>query len=142
MYSEYLQNYRNYQVLVYFLIGGFAYPIIHESMQLWNEGLEYLKDIWNYIDICYILCSIANAVVQYKLKPEHLACKMLMMTLIVLITFKTFFFFRIFPSFTPIVVLVSQVIMDLRAFMFTFTVLLLMLSQIMVVIQLGVDRKP
>ena len=68
---------------------------------------------------------------QITLKPEQLSSKIMMMIVIVMITFKTFYFLRIFPTFTPIVVLVSQVIIELKAFMLFFTILLLMLSQIL-----------
>jgi hypothetical protein len=53
------------------------------------------------------------------------------------ITVKTFFFLRMFPSFTPIVVMLNNVIYDLRIFLFFYSTMLFFFSLIFSVLGLG-----
>lgn len=62
-----------------------------------------------------------------------------MITLVILlVTLKTFFYMRMFTSLTPIVVMLSRVIYDLRAFTLIFMIQIIMLSQFFSILQMGV----
>jgi len=47
-----------------------------------------------------------------------------MCIIILMLILKTFFFLRIFPSLTPIVVMITKVIYDLRIFLFFYMLLI------------------
>lgn len=60
---------------------------------------------------------------------------MIFTTLIMLI--KTFFFMRIFEQFTKLVIMIKNVISDLREFMIFYFILLIMFSVILGVLGVG-----
>lgn len=51
-----------------------------------------------------------------------------MCIIVLLLIVKTFFFLRIFPTLTPIVVMLTNVIWDLKIFLFFYTILILLFS--------------
>lgn len=63
-----------------------------------------------------------------------------MIMIILFLVVKTFFFLRIIESFTPIVIMLINVIYDLRIFLFFYGILLLMYSLIFCVIGIGLGN--
>ena len=57
--------------------------------------------------------------------------------LILMVIMKTFFYLRIFPSLTPIVVMINSVIYDLRIFMFFYGLLISFFCLVFAVLGLG-----
>ena len=57
--------------------------------------------------------------------------------MILMITLKTFFFLRMFSSLTPIVVMLQNVIYDLRIFLFFYTIMLFFFSLLFAVLGMG-----
>jgi hypothetical protein len=55
----------------------------------------------------------------------------------IFILFKTLFFLRIFPNYTPIVMMLVHVVYDLRQFLFVYSILLFMLTLLFSVMGLG-----
>lgn len=108
--------------------------------------LEYFSDPQNYADLLYIYGSIANIVLQLYLGPFHIVSKILMCFIVLLLISKTFFFLRIFPVLTPIVVMITNVIYDLRIFLLFYLILIALFCQIFAVLGLGnqfqIDEKP
>lgn len=87
---------------------GILYPWIYDVTQLIRNGLaDYLGDPWNYADMVYIYGSIANIILQLYFGPFHVACRIMMCIIILLLIVKTFFFMRIFPTLTPLVVMLT-----------------------------------
>ena len=60
-----------------------------------------------------------------------------MSTIVLILITKTFFFLRLFPTLTPIVVMITNVIYDLRIFLFFYFILILLFSQLFAVVGLG-----
>ena len=101
---------------------------------MYKVGLrEYMTDLWNYIDMCYIWASIAQVILHTYRDPLNLECKITMNIVLFLGMGKTFFFLRIFDELSPIVTMLSRVMRDLRVFMLFFFILIIMFS-----LQLGV----
>lgn len=98
---------------------------------------EYFSDPQNYADLLYIYGSIANIMLQLFLGPFHIASKVLMCMIVLLLISKTFFFLRIFPVLTPIVVMITNVIYDLRIFLLFYLILIALFCQIFAVLGLG-----
>ena len=88
----------------------------------------YFSDVNNYADFLYITLSIANAVLQILYDPFQLPARILMCIIVGLLIVKTFFFLRIFPTLTPIVVMLTNVIWDLKIFLLFYTILILLFS--------------
>lgn len=99
--------------------------------------MDYLSDPWNYADMVYIYGSITNIFLQLTLGPFHIASRIIMCIIIILLIVKTFFFMRIFPSLTPLVVMLTSVFADLKAFMTFYTILIIMLGQLYAIIGLA-----
>ena len=63
----------------------------------------------------------------------------MMCIIVILLITKTFFFLRIFPVLTPIVVMINNVVYDLRIFMFFYLILISLFCQIYAILGLGND---
>ena len=98
---------------------------------------EYLSDPQNYADLLYIYGSVANIFIQLRLGPFHIVSKIFMVIIVLLLISKTFFFLRIFPTLTPIVVMIQNVIYDLRIFLFFYLILIALFCQIFGILGLG-----
>lgn len=100
---------------------------------------EYIND--NKVDTVYYIAGITNIVLQYLpdqgFGPRSVTCKVLMCYLVVNMIIKCFFYLRIFESMTGIVVMLTNVISDLRAFMLFYIILLWLSSHMFMVIGLG-----
>ena len=108
---------------------GIIYPACYDLLQLYRDGIaEYCSDLYNFADFIYIWGSLANSILQVIYGPQAVFTKIIMITLVVLLITKTFFFLRMFDSLTPIVVMITTVIYDLRIFLLFYTILILLFS--------------
>ena len=117
---------------------GLVYPVVYELTQLIKTGFwEYIGD--NKVDVLYYIAGITNIILQYNkdFGPTSVTCKVLMCYLVVNMIVKSFFYLRIFESMTGIVVMLQNVIADLRAFMLFYAILLWLTSHMFMVIGLG-----
>lgn len=89
----------------------------------------------------YIFMSIVNCYLQITLGPVHTACRLVMCLIILMVLMKTFFYLRIFPALTPIVVMINSVIYDLRIFMFFYGLIITFFSLVFAVLGLGNDNE-
>jgi hypothetical protein len=60
-----------------------------------------------------------------------------MILLIILLITRSFYFLKMFPTMTSIVVMVWHVIMDLRYFLFLYGLFIFIISQVYAVLGLG-----
>ena len=117
---------------------GLFYPALYEFAQLIKLGIgEYLNNTDNYIDMLYVWGSILNIILQSIYGPFKIWNKILMCIIVGLLITKTFFFLRIFPTLTPIVVMITNVVYDLRIFLLFYTILVFLFCQIYAVLGLG-----
>ena len=76
---------------------GLIYPAGYDLLQLYRGGLEeYVSDPYNFADFIYIWGSLANSILQVISGPQVVLLKVIMITLVVLLITKTFFFLRMF----------------------------------------------
>jgi len=127
------------QVIYAILIAvGILYPTLYDFSQMVRGGpVAYFSDSANYADLMYICGSIGNIVLQLRLGPFHIASKIFMCIIVLLLISKTFFFLRIFPVLTPIVVMITNVIYDLRIFLLFYLILIFLFCQIFAILGLG-----
>ena len=119
---------------------GILYPWIYDLIQLINDGPKvYFLDSWNWIDFFYIYGSILNIIFQLTIGKHNIFTVINFCFIIVFLVIKTFFFLRIMESFTPIVIMMTNVIYDLRIFMLFYTILLFMFSLMFSVVGVGLD---
>jgi hypothetical protein len=85
----------------------------------------------------YIYGSIANCVLQFVYGPFHIVTRIMSCFVVILLIVKTFFFLRIFPSNTPLVVMLTRVFGDLKPFLLFYTILIIMLGQTYAVLGLA-----
>jgi hypothetical protein len=97
----------------------------------------YFSDLTNYSDILYIWGSIINVFLQNVLGPFHIVCKVIMIIIVLQVLLKSFFFLRVYPLLTPIIVMLKTVIYDLRIFMFFYIILIGLFCQTFAVLGLG-----
>lgn len=117
---------------------GIFYPAIYDWTQMYKSGIgEYLSDKWNYVDMLYIWSSIANIIFQNLAGPLTLVSKVLMMIILFLGLIKTFFFLRIIEILSPIVTMLTNVIYDLRIFLFFYGLLIYLFSLMVGILGVG-----
>jgi hypothetical protein len=96
-----VQSVDNYSML---LIIGIVYSTLYNITQLFREGIkQYVSDEWNIIDAFYILTGVSQIIVHRILGPFHFISKIQMLIVIMIALNKTFFFLRIFKSYSNIV---------------------------------------
>lgn len=98
---------------------------------------HYFSELKNYQDILYIYASIANIILQNILSPVDLACKILMIFIILLAVVKTFYYLKIFGALSPIVTMLANVIYDLRIFLLFYIILIVLFSLLLGILGLG-----
>lgn len=140
-YEEDLIRHFKFSLL---LLAGIFYPWMYDLVQFIKDGPKvYFSDPWNYVDFFYIYGSLANIVCQTILGQYNILTEVIMVMIILLLIVKTFFFLRIIESFTPIVIMLINVIYDLRIFLLFYGILLFMYSLLFSVIGIGlVDVQP
>jgi hypothetical protein len=117
------------------------YPWIYDLIQLIQAGPKvYFSDPWNYADVYYIYGSIINIFLQIFLDKWNVWVIINLSLIIVLMIIKTFFFLRIRESFTPIVIMLTNVIYDLRIFLMFYSILLFIFSLLFSVIGVGLKE--
>ena len=138
--NSYIEESENQIVYACLLAVGIIYPSIYDFSQMFKLGPdEYFQEFWNFVDIMYILGMFFNIGLQILLGPFSLYSRISMCVIVLALLVKTFFFLRIFPTLTPIVVMLSEVIYDLRVFLLFYVILISFFSQIFAVLGLGND---
>lgn len=121
-------------VLLIFL----AYPFVYECIQMIGIGvIEYVTDIGNWVDLLFIISSVAMPIVHTMISPMHWFSRALMCCNVVLGMRRTFNVLRIFAPFSPIVVMLSSVIVQLSAFMTFYFIQCLLFSLMIGVLGVG-----
>ena len=91
-----------------FLAFGIIYGAIYDFTQFMRIGpKKYFQDPWNYIDMVYIVTSVIQVILHIWLGPFHIVCKIAMLIVVSVALLKSFFFLRIFDSFSPIVTMLA-----------------------------------
>lgn len=138
--EAYIHEPRNQQLYTLLLAIGTIYPAYYDFKQLCKLGLTtYFSDLGNYSDCLYIWGSIVNVFLQNLLGPFHIVCKIIMIVIVLQVLLKTFFFLRVYPTLTPIIVMLKTVIYDLRIFMLFYTILIGLFCMVLAVLGLGAE---
>lgn len=98
---------------------------------------EYLGDPGNIKDIMYIYGSLANVWMQLILGPFHIACRTLMIIIVLIMISKTFFYLTIYPALTPIVNMIYTVFWDLKYLILFYIIMLFFFSLTSSVLGIG-----
>ena len=86
---------------------GIVYSALYDFGQLLKAGyVEYFGDPWNYSDILYTYGSFANLMMQFYYGPFHIGSRVMMILVVLMILIKTLSLLRIFPTLTPIVIMI------------------------------------
>lgn len=102
----------------------------------------YFSDKWNYVDQFHIWGGIFNVLlhsIDYDSDWFAQVKKMLLITLCFFMLVKTFFFMRLFKSMAHLVMMMLQVIVDLKAFLFFYLVLIWICGLVLDILGLGED---
>ena len=97
-------------------------PTVSVNIQkLYKYGfIDYWMNIENIVDLIFNVIGVSNFILQWMFGPFHLACKLLMMSLVIIVLLKLVNILKIFGVLTPIVVMLRKVIYELRVFLFFF----------------------
>jgi len=134
----YVQTSKDRRALTAILAVGIFYPTLYHFTKISKDGVKaYFGELKNYVDIFYIYSSIANIVLQNLYDPENLVCKLIMIFIILLAVLKTFHYLRIFGDLSPIVTMLTNVMIDLRIFMMFYIILIVLFSLLLGILGIG-----
>jgi len=71
------------------------YPLLYDGTQMFKQGVDYLKDTWNYVDMLHIGLGYLNLFCQSYIGSLKFTSKLLLVFVILICLMKTFFFMRI-----------------------------------------------
>ena len=125
-------------VYAFVLLGGVVYPLVYELIHCCKLGLtSYITSINHILDIIYIGCSIAMTFVHVIIPPIKIVPQIVMISVTLLSIIRCFKFMRIFTVFSPIVIMLHTVVIDLQAFMLFYTILIGLFSLLFGILGLG-----
>ena len=101
---------------------------------------NYWADITNFIDVCYIIFTVATTFHHVVYDPFTIESKTTMIVSIIFNTLRSFKYLRIFQCFGPIVYMLSKVLVDLRIFLLFYFILIAFFSLILSVIGISNPR--
>ena len=116
---------------------GIIYPLSYNIARIYNQGFAFFGDISNWLDFLFAACSTVNCFAQIIFNPFHLVSKILMILIILLGLLRTFTFLKIVASLSPIVTMLTNVVYDLRIFLFFYLILTVLFSLLLGIIGLG-----
>jgi len=125
------------KIYVVLLAVGVLYPQVYNLARIWKQGLDYFKQPANYLDFFFVNLSSINCILQFTLDPRSLTCKIIMILIIFLGLLRTFTFLKIVASLSPIVTMLTNVVYDLRIFLFFYVILTVLFSLLLGIIGLG-----
>lgn len=124
--------------LAWVLLSGIVYPFTYEIFQLRSQGVvDYFTDSNNFSDQLYIWLSILMTFLHVFMDPENLLSQIVMVLVIILSINRTFKILRIFKSFSPIVTMLNQVVIDLQQFMLFYSILICLFSILWMAMGIG-----
>lgn len=120
------------------LLIALIYPMSINILRIYQYGpKKYISSPENYIDLFFNFNALLNFILQTKLTPTHIACKLSIMSLVLINLLRLFSILRIFSSLTPIVIMLSRVIVDLTNFLVFFFIIIFMFALVMGVLGVG-----
>lgn len=125
---------KSYVVL---LAIGVLYPQIYNLARIYKQGWDYIHQPSNYLDFFFVNLSSISCILQLLLHPRSLTCKIIMILVIFLGLLRTFTFLKIVASLSPIVTMLTNVVFDLRIFLFFYVILVVLFSLLLGIIGLG-----
>lgn len=103
---------------------------------------QYFNQMWNYADQLFIWSGFINVIVHFALDPQHIFCKIVIIIVLLMAIVKTFFYLRVFPTISYIVILLQDVVIGLKAFIIFYLMLIFLLGLIFSVLGLGNKNIP
>ena len=128
------------QSYVILLAIGCVYPQLYNIVRISKQGFGYFLVPGNYLDFLFAMFSTINCIFQLTTSPFSLVCKILMLLIIFLGLLRTFTFLKIVSSLSPIVTMLTNVVYDLRIFLFFYLILTVLFSLLLGILGLG-NRK-
>jgi hypothetical protein len=92
----------------------------YEIFQLSKEKKEYFTDFWNYFELLGIILYTTGALLDIFSDQVSDACRIMFVCSLMFALIKVLFLIRIFKSFSFLVMMTIQVILDVQAFLLLF----------------------
>lgn len=120
---------KEYHTILFFVqILNLMYPCLYDMNQLKKQGFTiYFSDKWNWADQVHIWGGFLNIYLHSIDHPsEEMVTnrKVLLIILCFIMLIKTFFFMRLYQSMSELVMMMLQVMVDLRAFLCFYFILI------------------
>jgi len=110
-------------------------PLYNDSQQAFKVGLlKFVTVGVNWLDILHVTIGFYSCYLQFFEGPSGTQSILILILSIILCLIKTFFYMKIFESFSFIVTMILQVVIDLKVFILFFIILIVMFSMIFNVI--------
>ena len=113
------------------------YPLLFELVQLNMLTLyQYFFNWTTFINLLFLGFGIGNSYLHYFYSPYTIWPKFTLVMTIVFSLLATLLYLRVVQSFSGIVTMLVSVVLDFKGFLFLFTLLLVMFSTILGILQM------
>ena len=111
------------------------HPLYVDGQQALKVGVVKFVSLGvNWLDILHVTIGYYSCYLQFYEGPQGTTSILILILSIILCLIKTFFYMKIFKSFSFIVTMILQVVVDLKIFILFFIILIMMFSMIFNVI--------
>ena len=122
-----------YKPICYVMFICNTWAFVYDLRQFIMAGRLYLFDKWNYVDWVFILTGYYNILAQYdpfdrSFGQDVFQMKIINIIFVIAMLSKSFFFLRMSEDLTKIVIMITNVIGDLKYFLLFYFFIMIMLS--------------
>lgn len=112
-------------MLAWILLAGLIYPILYETVRCLKYGIvEFWTNPENFITITYITLSIAMSVIHITFNPFNFLSKLIIILVLFASIVRTFKLMRVVEAYSPIITMLSSVVVDLQQFIIFYIILI------------------
>ena len=121
-----------------FLLVSCVWPITYTCWKIYKQSLRhFFSDMNNYSHILFIWAGVTNGYIQITHDSFKFECRLFTCLIFVQQIFLTISFFKIFPHFTYLTVMLGRLIRDLLGFFILYMLQIFLIGLILAVIGLG-----
>mmetsp|Transcript_34852 Transcript_34852/g.65001 ORF Transcript_34852/g.65001 Transcript_34852/m.65001 type:complete len:544 (-) Transcript_34852:86-1717(-) len=123
----------SYWPLIGVLLGGQIlydmYYIYSERRQFLDHPLEYIKDVWNRLDVLIICSGLSGNVIRLTTSGDTLVSRVCLSIFSISLWFNFLYFLRAFERTGPLVSMIYHIFMDIRALVLVLVLVCVGFSQ-------------
>jgi len=112
-----------------------------EVQQVVSNSLEYLYDIWNFLDLIVIICGLGGNGLRIGYRYETLLSRIFLSIQSITMWFNVLFYLRAFENTGPLVSMILRIAHDMQSLIFVVLIVIVGFSQAFWLLSSGFGRE-